>query len=87
MFSIFVMFNDINEYKYSIDFFMKIDDIVMKSFALTINLKSQNHINLRNDFITENKLNAKFIRKRRHFTFFTIQVFVSKKNIIIAKLR
>ena len=72
MFSIFVMFNDINEYKYSIDFFIKVDDVVIKSLALTIDLKSQNHTNLKNDFITENELNAKFIYKRRHFILFTI---------------
>ena len=66
------MFDDIDEYKYLIDFFMKIDDVVMKSFALTINLKSQNHTNLKNDFIIKDELNAKFIRKRRHFILFTI---------------
>ena len=66
------MSDDINEYKYLIDFFMKVNDIIIKSFALTINLKSQNHMNLKNDFITENELNAKFTRKRRHFILFTI---------------
>ena len=66
------MFDDINKYKYSIDFFMKIDDIVMNSFALTIDLKSQNHMNSKDDFIIKNELNVKFIRKRRHFIFFLI---------------
>ena len=66
------MSDDIDKYKYMINFFMKINDIIIKSFALTVDLKSQNYTNLKNNFITENKLNAKFIRKQRHFIFFII---------------
>ena len=80
------MSDGIGGYRYPIGFPMEVDDVAMRSPALTADLKPQNHTDPRDDSITEDELDAEFTRKRRHSTPSTIQVPVSEEGAITAEL-